>query len=148
MVNIYILRLTQGKFYIGKTSNPTFRISSHFNLKGGAVWTNKYKPLNVVKIIKNCDDFDEDKYTKMYMKRYGIDNVRGGSYVTENLMDSQKKLIHKEILCASNRCYGCGKTGHFINNCNQKKKESNQTLQNNNLGNNQNTENYFINEQE
>ena len=43
MVYIYILKLKQGKYYVGKTSNPNFRIESHFNSKG-AEWTKMYKP--------------------------------------------------------------------------------------------------------
>jgi predicted GIY-YIG superfamily endonuclease len=38
MVFIYTLQLNQGKYYVGKTSNPNFRIKSHFNLEGSE-WT-------------------------------------------------------------------------------------------------------------
>ena len=31
MVFIYIIQLEQGKYYIGKTNNPEFRLKSHFN---------------------------------------------------------------------------------------------------------------------
>lgn len=34
MVYIYTLKLKHNKYYIGKTSNPNFRIESHFNSKG------------------------------------------------------------------------------------------------------------------
>jgi hypothetical protein len=40
------------------------------------------------KIIKNCSSFDEDKYVKEYIAKYGIDKVRGGSYVTNDLTPS------------------------------------------------------------
>ena len=30
MVFIYIIQLEQGKYYIGKTNNPQFRLESHF----------------------------------------------------------------------------------------------------------------------
>ena len=50
MVYIYILQLEQGKYYIGKTNNPQFRIDSHFNFNGSA-WTTKYKPIQIIKII-------------------------------------------------------------------------------------------------
>ena len=44
MVYIYALELKQGKYYIGKTSNPNFRIESHFNSEGSG-WTKKYKSI-------------------------------------------------------------------------------------------------------
>ena len=44
MVYIYILQLEKGKFYVGKTINPSFRLDSHFNSNGSA-WTKIYKPI-------------------------------------------------------------------------------------------------------
>ena len=44
MVYIYILKLKNNKYYVGKTSNPKFRLESHFN-SNGSVWTMKYKPI-------------------------------------------------------------------------------------------------------
>ena len=66
---IYVLKLVHGKFYIGKTTNPSFRLDKHFNSCGSA-WTKKHKPINIVELIPNCDDYDEDKYTKKYMDKY------------------------------------------------------------------------------
>ena len=73
MVFIYVLELENNKYYIGKTDNPQFRLESHFN-SNGAAWTKKYKPINIIELIPNCDDYDEDKYTLKYMEKYGIDN--------------------------------------------------------------------------
>ena len=76
MVYIYILKLQENKYYVGKTNNPSFRIENHLNGDGSS-WTTIYKPLKLVEMIPNCDDYDEDKYTQKYMDKYGIDNVRG-----------------------------------------------------------------------
>ena len=85
MVFIYALRLVKGKYYIGKTNNPCFRLDTHFNSRG-SVWTKLYKPIEVIELVSNCDNYDEDKYTMKYMDRYGIDNVRGGSFVSLKLL--------------------------------------------------------------
>lgn len=66
MVLIYILELKNKKYYVSKTLNYTFRSEQHFN-SYSSEWTKKYKPLQVLEIILNCDDFDEDKYTLKYM---------------------------------------------------------------------------------
>ena len=63
MVFIYIIQLEQGKYYIGKTNNPQFRLESHFN-SNGSEWTKIYKPLKVIEVKPNCDDYDEDKITR------------------------------------------------------------------------------------
>jgi hypothetical protein len=97
MVYIYTLKLKQNKYYVGKTSNPNFRIESHFNSEGSE-WTKMYKPEKLLEIIDG-DDYDEDKYTKMYMDKYGIDNVRGGSY-TSIILDKETKTILLKIVIA------------------------------------------------
>jgi hypothetical protein len=115
MVYIYALKLKCGKYYIGKTSNPNFRIESHFNSKGSE-WTKIYKPEKILELVKG-DDYDEDKYTKIYMDKYGIDNVRGGSYTSVKLDKETKNQLVKISNSTNNRCFNCGKDGHFIAKC-------------------------------
>lgn len=122
MVYIYILKLQNNKYYVGKTNKPDFRIEEHFN-NNGSYFTQMYNPISIEKIYENCDDFDEDKYTKMYMMNYGIDNVRGGSYVQLNLTDDVKEHLNKEILGSTNKCFHCGATDHFVANCEKKRAE-------------------------
>jgi predicted GIY-YIG superfamily endonuclease len=78
MVYIYTLQLEQGKYYIGKTSNPDFRIEQHFQ-SGGAIWTKKYKPVSIVEIVRG-DTFVEKAKTLEYMKLEGFKNVRGSHW--------------------------------------------------------------------
>ena len=114
--NIYILKLQGGKYYVGKTSNPMKRYQEHLEGRGSA-WTKKYKPVTVEKVIKNASPFDEDKYTKEYMAKYGIDKVRGGSYVSLELDEVQEEALTREIWGAKDCCTQCGRKGHFIKDC-------------------------------
>lgn len=116
MLFIYILKLENDKYYIGKTKNPDFRINNHFN-KAGSYWTLMHKPLEVIELIENCDEFDEDKYTKKYMSIYGIDNVRGGSYCEIVFSSQTRQFIKRELNSATDKCFYCGNKGHFIQDC-------------------------------
>lgn len=116
MVYIYVLKLEYNKYYIGKTNNPKFRLEEHFKSYGSA-WTHKYTPIKVIKTIPNCSDFDEDKYTLEYMSKYGIDNVRGGSFTELDLSSENRNVIERMLNGANDKCYNCGKSGHFINDC-------------------------------
>ena len=129
---IYVMELENGKYYVGKTKNFEIRIGQHFS-NTGSVWTQKHHPIKVIEVIETNDDFDEDKITKKYMRLYGIDNVRGGAYVTIELSSNQKSLLEKELIHADNKCLGCGLIGHYIKQC-----PLNQTPSNCYKGNNHN----------
>ena len=128
MVYVYTLLLEQNKYYVGKTDNPRFRIESHFDASGSA-WTKKYPPLKLLELIPDCDHFDEDKYTKIYMNKYGINNVRGGSFCQIKLPKYQIDSLKKELDTATDRCYICGESGHFANKCSNKEKTLDDELQ-------------------
>ena len=83
----------------------------------------KYPPIDVIEVISNCDDYDEDKYTLMYMCKYGIDNVRGGSYVTVKLPETTVNHLEQSIRSANNRCFYCG-GDHFAKDCSVEEESS------------------------
>lgn len=114
--NIYVLRLKGGKYYVGKSANIEQRLQEHFDGKA-AEWTRKYKPQSVLKVIENVSPFEEDKVTKEFMAKYGIENVRGGSYVSEVLHEADYDSLRREIWAATDCCTNCGRKGHFIKDC-------------------------------
>lgn len=120
---VYIIQLEEGKYYVGKTENPEYRIESHFDFNG-SMWTKKYKPLSVVEIIPNCDNYDEDKNTIKYMEKYGINNVRGGSFCQIRLSDENINTLTQIINGSNDKCYLCGSNTHFVNECKNLKKKN------------------------
>ncbi len=118
-LSIYVLECENNKYYVGKTTQRVeHRFSQHTNPQTNqCAFTNKYKPLKIIETIKSTDPLDEDKVTKRYMMKYGIDNVRGGAYTKLELEDWQIKSLNHEFTSSSDLCFHCGKPGHFANTC-------------------------------
>ena len=118
MLCVYVLKLESNKFYVGKTNNdPEIRFSQHLSKERSTEWTRIYKPIEIIQIYEDCDDFDEDKYTLMYMKIHGIDNVRGGSFCEINLPQENVNTIKKMIRGSCDKCFICGSDEHFAKKC-------------------------------
>ena len=116
MEHIYILRLSTGKYYIGKTKNVDKRWEEHISGNGSG-WTKKYKPLSLIKSVVSTSHFDEDRYVKEYMEKYGIENVRGGTYSNMVLDANCIAVLEKEIRHSNNLCVRCGRGTHFVKDC-------------------------------
>lgn len=82
---LYVLKLRTGKYYVGiTTKTPEARLKEHLSGFMGAAWTRKYKPLKIIdrKDLGLTEESKaqayENKIVRKYIKKYGIDSVRGG----------------------------------------------------------------------
>ena len=114
--NIYILKLQNDNYYVGKAKDPNKRFQEHI-LGNGSSWTKKHEPIEIMKVINNCSPFEEDKQVKELMSLYGIDKVRGGSYSKIDLSQEEKETLQKEIWGAKDLCIRCGNSNHFVKDC-------------------------------
>lgn len=118
MVCIYVLECEKNKYYVGRTDCLLEdRMKSH-----KTAWTKKYKPIRVLEHFDG-DNYDEDKYTKVTMAKYGIENVRGGVYCQINLPDITVDFLCKELFSARGSCFSCG-SSHFSRRCPKKHKDN------------------------
>lgn len=62
-------------------------------------------------------NFSEDMVVHEYMREYGIDMVRGGTYSRLQLPEHQLRTISDVITHGSRRCFSCGTEGHFAEQC-------------------------------
>lgn len=88
---VYILKLENHKWYVGKTSKLDRRLEEH---KKGyrSPWTQINKIISVEKIIKNGD---LKSITLDYMRKYGWENVRGYAWSQWNMKRPPKELRTK-----------------------------------------------------
>jgi hypothetical protein len=129
MIFIYVLKLENNKYYIGKSTNPKSRIHKHFS-NNGSVWTKIHKPIKVIEIISNCDIYDEDKITLKYMDKYGIKNVRGGYFCQPSLTSIQLHFLIQLLRSINDKCLCCGSNDHFVNQCKGIKQKQNHNINN------------------
>jgi predicted GIY-YIG superfamily endonuclease len=102
---LYILKLEQGKYYVGVTSRSVSkRVSEHQYGFMGAKWTRRYKPIQIIdKRDLGVTTYDraeqyETRVTTRYMKKYGINNVRGGLLTDEgNYVQRFSYLFKTEV---------------------------------------------------
>lgn len=83
---IYVLQLTDGCFYIGKSVDITRRRKEHLVKRQETLWTKLHKAIGIVSITdlgivsSEESDFYENVKTLEYMLLYGVTNVRGGYF--------------------------------------------------------------------
>lgn len=93
MTTLYVLRLRGGKYYIGMTDDVLKCYDEH--LAGSrSAWTRLHPPVAIVKTELNGN---EDATVVEYMRIYGLDNVRGGTYDSEVLPDTVLSKFQDEI---------------------------------------------------
>jgi predicted GIY-YIG superfamily endonuclease len=122
MESIYVLQLANGKYYVGKTADVFKRFEQHKGGKGSA-WTKVYSPIKILEVRPLTTPHDENNITKDYMKKYGIGNVRGGSYAQVILSDDAHSVLEREFRGTDDQCIKCGLAGHFANRCTLTEKE-------------------------
>lgn len=116
MSTLYILQLEHGKWYVGKTNDVVKRYTEHKTGKGSE-WTKLYRPIKMFQTRAITSEDDETNVTKEYMKKYGMDNVRGGPYCQIVLPDFVRKTLELEQKSKSDACYLCGGFDHFLKDC-------------------------------
>ncbi len=95
----YVLESTSGEYYVGVTDDLYLRLLCHFyaiilsiydvKTDVGCKFSRTHHIKRVVSIYYNVTRWDENKITKYYMYKYGINKVWGGKYTSEYIKRSE-----------------------------------------------------------
>lgn len=132
-MNVFVLELTNGKYFIGHTYRSNFKLSEFKSDK--LEWTRKYKPVGVIDFLENCNFDYYLKIINIYMDFYGVKNVYSGAELNidycnefvafedpsktyEKMDEDREKYIKDDIIkTRENACVLCGNNTHIISDC-------------------------------
>jgi hypothetical protein len=123
---VYVLKLDDGCFYVGKSSNVDARVAQHAS---GSVhcasWCKSHGVTNIQRMKTECppsgDDLDawEKNETLVQMMRHGVDKVRGWAFTNESLNMDQLVTLKTLLTEQADVCRRCGFHGHFVSTCSE-----------------------------
>ena len=123
--HIYVLKLEDGKFYVGKTTDVRRRLEKHRRGCNTWAWTAKHKPIpgdDAIYFVETMTEpTAEDAITERMMCEYGIDKVRGGTFSKPNLPEHQAKTLKDKWCTWTDSCFVCREAGHKSINCRRRK---------------------------
>jgi hypothetical protein len=116
---VYVLVLNNGKRYVGSSENIEKRVSEHKHGRGAA-YTKRHGIVGQDVVITTQDgtiESWEQNETLAQMIKYGVHNVRGFQWVTDDLSPNDAHVV-KTLMCGLfSLCNHCGRPGHFGADC-------------------------------
>jgi predicted GIY-YIG superfamily endonuclease len=122
MESIYVLKLENHKWYVGKTIDVERRFKQHQSGLGSS-WTKKHPPIEIFEQRPSNGPNAEDDITEEYRTKYGANNVRGGTYLGGSYSSSymriawRGKMEHDKRCMVDGLCLNCHNPGHFSREC-------------------------------
>lgn len=112
---LYVLKLANGAYYVGRTQR-TMRACYQAHVSGlGSAWTRQYPPVRLMECRPLRGSHDVHTKTLDYMKKYGIQNVRGGPYTLCDLPPFVQATL--AMILRGSDCFACGTPGHYARQC-------------------------------
>lgn len=93
---IYALELENDKYFVGATTNLNRSYSQHVNEKRFE-WTTANPVVGFLFVYAELESSDEITHTRLLMKKYGVENVRGGLISNTVLNEKQLSSISKHM---------------------------------------------------
>lgn len=96
-LSIYVASLEQNRFFIHHSYSTQFPLQVLVEFEIIYDFPKLYKPVKILEMIPEENNFHLDSVVKQYMLKYGIENVRGGSYVDPILSSGLIDALQLEL---------------------------------------------------
>ena len=117
---VYVLRTSDGMYYVGKSIDIDARIQEHRS-GGGASCINGSSFSEITHLLTSGSTSDLESWerneTLQRMKSHGIENVRGWMFTETRLSDESCRDAFRQICEKFDLCRKCGRTSHFAERC-------------------------------
>jgi len=115
---VYRLKLSDNKYYIGKSHEIERRIWCHLHDNGSA-WTKKHNVIERLPLLTDSKDSKlwelEETLENIYL--FGIDNVRGSMF-SRIILSNEEKIKSGQLYCEMyDLCTKCGSNKHYVKDC-------------------------------
>ena len=96
VTDVYVLKLENGNYYVGKTDRGEKRLKEH--VKGrGAEWTKMHKPKKIHAYHRNAGDSGEKKVFNQMVKKYGAKKVRGAHFTKRKASAAELRKMEESV---------------------------------------------------
>lgn len=116
MEQLYILELTCGKFFVGKSKNVEHTYA-YYACGFGPIWIRTYNPLRIIESRPLTGPTDVLDTTLALMKKHGINSVRPYDCDSIKLDDDVEQMIRFKMYAPPDSCGKCHSTGHSQSDC-------------------------------
>lgn len=94
---LYSIKLTNKKWFLHVSPDSLDNSNIMLDCCIMHEFVRQNPPIEITENIKLSCELDIDYFVKKYMRHYGIDNARGGSYTSVQLDEGVKKVLEKEL---------------------------------------------------
>jgi len=120
MEQLYILRLTCNKWFIGKSKDVP-HTCAYYDCGFGPQWIRTYNVIEVSEVRPLKGEHDVRDTTLKWMKMYGLENVRNVGCDGMKLEDDEEMAIRFMMHAPPDACVKCHATGHTHEDCKHEK---------------------------
>lgn len=108
-INIYVLRLENGCYYVGQSINVERRLEEHRQGKG-ANFTKLNPVLSLIEVLKTetkrmiVGEVYEDFFVMKYIEKYGAEKVKGGTFLGSSRKRQSKFEFYRNWFLEAQEC--------------------------------------------